>query len=71
MVRRGPRPSMGHKPYLDPVLRDPKHMDSLARRLHDAGVMSVRRRARCLVGGVLCHKERWLPSVAGVGLPTG
>eukprot|EP00959_Pyramimonas_sp_CCMP1952_P370945 7768691-Pyramimonas_sp.AAC.1 len=38
------------KPYLDPVLRQPRHMEAPTRKLHAAGTLPLRRRARCFVG---------------------
>ncbi|CAK0896498.1 unnamed protein product, partial [Prorocentrum cordatum] len=45
------------KPYLDPVLRGPKNMRSLVQTLHDAEMLSFRRRARCFVGAFTVIKK--------------
>ena len=37
------------KHYLDTASRDPHHMNALVGKLHDAGVLSFRQRARCFV----------------------
>eukprot|EP00959_Pyramimonas_sp_CCMP1952_P327050 6846124-Pyramimonas_sp.AAC.1 len=45
------------KPYLDPVLRDPKNVRSLVQKLHDAKMLSFRRRVRCFVGASTVIKK--------------
>ncbi|CAK0808501.1 unnamed protein product, partial [Prorocentrum cordatum] len=45
------------KPHLDPVLRDPKNMRSLVQKLHDAKMLSFRRRARCFAGAFTVIKK--------------